>query len=346
MTKRTRPPVKKKSAKKKLNYSSSGVNIDRGDALVDWLQKTDHSSRSPFAKNVMAGIGGFAALYRFQHPEIKKPVLVTSTDGVGTKVKLASHFQDFSGIGQDLVAMCVNDLLTVGATPLFFLDYYATGHLNLRQSQAFLQSVRRACDESECILIGGETAEMPGVYAKNDFDCAGFVVGVVDEDHILGPARVKAGDVAIGISSSGFHSNGYSLLRKVFQKDLKKWKDTLLTPTHLYVQLAKKVKPLVHAMANITGGGVHNIPRVLPPGMSLKLRHWTWPEAFLEVQRRTKMTEAEMLKTLNCGVGLCVIATKENRNAVLKEVHSLGFETYDMGEIVPSQNESKSDVLF
>lgn len=290
-----------------FDYKKAGVDVETGDALVDWLesktQKQIHQDR------IVSGIGGFASLFRMDFPEMKKPCIVTCTDGVGTKVKLASHFGVYETVAQDLVAMCVNDLICTGGMPLIFLDYYATGKLNLKYAQNFLEGLKKACEESLCAMVGGETAEMPGVYHDNDFDCAGFAVGVVDEEKALGPQKVKKGDVILGVESSGFHSNGYSLLRKVFESDLEKWKDTLLTPTTLYVKAALNVFAHceVHAAAHITGGGIENIPRVLPKDFSFKLQPWEMPKAFREVQNRTKMTDDQMLKTLNCGVGFCFV---------------------------------------
>ncbi|MEQ1878464.1 MAG: phosphoribosylformylglycinamidine cyclo-ligase [Bdellovibrionia bacterium] len=320
-----------------MNYKKAG-----GDALVDWL-KSQPADRGPQSKNLLDGIGGFAALFKLDLTKYKKPVLVSSTDGVGTKVKLASYFKSFDGVGQDLVAMCVNDLICCGGTPLFFLDYYATGKLQLEEAKAFLGSVRRACQESDCLLIGGETAEMPGVYHDGDFDCAGFAVGVVDEDRVIGAQKVQVGDIAIGVSSSGFHSNGFSLIRKVFAEDLDKWRDVLMKPTNLYARLAMELhsKDLVHAMANITGGGIENIPRVMPEGTKLRLKHWDWPAEFLEVQKRTKMTKEEMLRTLNCGLGFVLVAPSENSAAVKLSVVSHGFKAFELGVIERGEGEAR-----
>ena len=203
------------------HYKKAGVDNEAGDALIDWLQAD--RSEVPHKNRIVEGIGGFASLFRIDFPEMKKPCLITCTDGVGTKVKLAAHFERYEGIGQDLVGMCVNDLICTGGRPLLFLDYYATGKLDLKAAQSFLLGLKKACHEADCALVGGETAEMPGVYQEKDFDVAGFAVGIVDEDQRLGPQRVREGDAVIGVSSSGFHSNGYSLLRKVFAEDLALW---------------------------------------------------------------------------------------------------------------------------
>jgi phosphoribosylformylglycinamidine cyclo-ligase len=318
---------------KSIDYKSSGVDVVAGDALVDWLQVDDQKVRQPHAERIVSGIGGFASLFRADFPQMKKPCLVTCTDGVGTKVKLAAQYEKFDGIGQDLVAMCVNDLICTGGEPLLFLDYYATGKLNLNDAKAFLSSVRKACLESDCALVGGETAEMPGVYHQKDFDCAGFAVGVVDEEKTLGAHRVQKGDCLIGVASSGFHSNGYSLLRKVFENDMDQWADELLKPTALYVKLSKALKKEVevHALAHITGGGIENIPRVLPENVKWIKKDWPWPEAFREVQRRTQMTDEKMLETLNCGVGLVVILSPSQKAVAEKVINGQGFQFYDLG---------------
>jgi phosphoribosylformylglycinamidine cyclo-ligase len=322
-----------------INYKSSGVDVEAGDNLVDWLKESSPKVL-PHADKLVSGIGGFAAIFRLKFPEMKKPCLVSATDGVGTKIKLAAHFQKYAGVGQDLVAMCVNDLVCCGAAPLFFLDYYASAKLDLGAAKEFLGGVRGACIEADCALIGGETAEMPGVYHGRDFDAAGFAVGIVDEDEILGSNRVSIGDEVWGVSSSGFHSNGYSLLRRVFEGDLETWCDTLMVPTHLYVKLARALtsEKLVNAMANITGGGMENIPRVMPNGTTLPLLDWSWPQPFCEVQDRTDMSREEMLKTLNCGIGFVVVAPLKNSERVKMQIESHGFIAYSLGRIQASEN--------
>jgi phosphoribosylformylglycinamidine cyclo-ligase len=315
-----------------MDYKQSGVDVEKGDQFVDWIQETQ--SKGPHAGKMISGVGGFASIMQFDFPEYKEPCLVSSTDGVGTKVKLAVHFKSFEGVGQDLVAMCVNDLACCGAQPLFFLDYYATGKLQLDHAKPFLDGVRNACSFVGAQLVGGETAEMPGVYQNDDFDCAGFSVGVVEKKKILGPANVKEGDIVLGVSSSGFHSNGFSLLRKVFADDLEKWKDVLLEPTALYSPLVQDLLPLgIHAVAHITGGGMENIPRVLPEGMTLKLQNWQWPEPFLEVQKRTKMNQRQMLETLNCGIGLVVILPATAQAQAEALITKNKFRSFNLGKI-------------
>jgi phosphoribosylformylglycinamidine cyclo-ligase len=313
------------------SYRNSGVDIEAGDELVEWLEKNQKNKL--YSDRLISGIGGFASLFRIGFPEMKKPCLITCTDGVGTKVKLASHFEVYEGIGQDCVAMCVNDLICTGGKPLLFLDYYATGQLDLTAAKKFLIGVKNACEESLCLLVGGETAEMPGVYQTKDFDCAGFAVGIVDEEKTLGPQRVKAGDRLIGLASSGFHSNGYSLLRKIFAQDLKDWQEQLLEPTRLYVQVMKDLMAEVeiHAAAHITGGGIENIPRVLPEHLHWQARYWEFPEIFKEVQRRTKMSDDEMRTTLNCGVGFVLIVPEKAVASAQEIIKRHGIQTYDLG---------------
>lgn len=330
--------------KRAMDYKSAGVDIEKGDALVDWL-KEDGGSK-PHADKIVNGIGGFASIFHMNFPEIKDPCLVSATDGIGTKLKLAIEMEKYDTLGQDLVAMCANDLICTGAQPLFFLDYFATSHLDLGQAQPFLASVRKACHESQMALIGGETAEMPGLYQPKDFDCAGFAVGVVDREKILKPENVKTGDVAIGIASSGFHSNGFSLVRKLYstREDIEIWGEKLLTPTSLYVNLAMGLLRGASAsvLAHITGGGIHNVSRVLPKKLGLQLKAWDFPELFQETQKRARVSTQEMLKTFNCGVGLVIVTPQEKSNAVMEQAQALGFTTYDLGDII----ESEESIIF
>ncbi len=318
-----------------MDYKSAGVDIEKGDAFVDWLK--EDKSPGPHQDKVLDGIGGFASIFRFNFPEMKDPCLVSATDGIGTKLKLAIDLGRYETLGQDLVAMCANDLICTGAQPLFFLDYFATSKLDLDQAQPFLAGVRKACHESQMALIGGETAEMPGLYQPKDFDCAGFAVGVVDRPRILKAENVKAGDKVIGVSSSGFHSNGYSLVRKLFAspEDLKTWGERLLAPTTLYVSLAMDLlkQDLVHAMAHITGGGIHNVTRVIPKNLGLQLKSWEFPEVFKEAQSRAQINKQEMLKTFNCGVGLSLIVPPEKAESVASLIETAGFVALEVGEI-------------
>lgn len=325
----------------KLDYKTSGVDVGAGDSLVEWLQSEDSSSTKKAAPGrLRSGIGGFASLYDIRFPEMQRPLLITCTDGVGTKVKLASYFSDFSKVGQDLVAMCVNDLICTGGRPLQFLDYYATGKLNLADAKSFLQGIRKACIESDCLLVGGETAEMPGLYHGKDFDCAGFAVGVVDEERLWGAHRVQVGDILIGVASSGFHSNGYSLLRKIFAEDLEQFRDILMEPTRLYVQMTQALATEeIHAAAHITGGGVENIPRILPAFTEAKLRPWDLPEVYQEVQARTGLDFYELNQVLNCGLGFVLVVPASRAEALVKKINEDFFKAWIVGEVTPGESQ-------
>ncbi len=324
------------------SYRDAGVDVDAGDQFVDWIQSSEGAS--PHQQSVVSGVGGFAALFRAPWERYRKPLLVSSTDGVGTKVKIAADANRLETIGQDLVAMCVNDLVTTGADPLFFLDYYATGRLDLPSAKQFLSGVRRACHASNCALIGGETAEMPGLYTPPDFDCAGFAVGIVDELAIWSPARAQTGDAVVGASSSGFHSNGYSLLRRLFASDLEEWLDILLKPTHLYAKLVGEVRvdpdliQGVRSCAHITGGGAENLPRAVGKGQVIRLKRWPWPEEFLEVQRRSHLSSREMLRTLNCGVGFAFVVEPNLEAKLSKVIERCGFESIPLGVVKGSES--------
>ena len=312
-----------------MDYSDYGVNISSADQLIEWLKKK--SSSSP---QVVAGIGSFSALFKADFSSMKEPCLAASTDGVGTKLKLGVHFQKYKGLGQDLVAMCVNDLICAGAVPLFFMDYYACAKLEQKPAREFLEGIMKACQDSECVLLGGETAEMPDCYANKDFDCAGFALGVVDKENTLGAHKVEVGDRLIGINSSGFHSNGFSLLRKVFQKDLSQWENPLLEPTALYVSLAKKLfqLPELKALAHITGGGLDNLLRILPPHTRAELEPWKVPDPFIEVKKRAQMEWSSLLRILNCGIGLIAIVSKETPlEDIYKNIKECGFSAVDLG---------------
>lgn len=332
-----------------IDYKKSGVDIQAGDNLVSWLQNPPENTTSDsnpifaksevpdYRKRVISGIGGFAALFDGKFEHMKHPVLISCTDGVGTKVKLASYFNDYSTVGQDLVAMCANDLICTGGTPLFFLDYYATGKLEMNAAQEFLSGVRRACANSHMVLIGGETAEMPGVYQVGDFDCAGFSVGVVDKDKMWGPHLVNEGDVVIGLESSGFHSNGYSLIRKVFESDYNMYRKWLLEPTRLYVEAAIILKSEfeIHAMAHMTGGGIENLPRVLPEHLKAAIKKWPFPECFREVMKRAQISDQSMRETFNCGIGLMVIMKANQAEAAIMRLDQVGYKAVILGTMKP-----------
>ena len=310
---------------KKSQYKKAGVDIQAGVELVNWLK--DHVSQPAsiesdrLQKHLISGIGGFASVFKLP-AGYKKPCLVSCTDGVGSKLLLAIQSGKFRNLGKDLVAMCLNDLIVQGASPLFFLDYFSTGRLDMTLTKEFLLGVNLACREGGCLLVGGETAEMPGFYPKGHFDCAGFAVGIVEEDQIITGESMQEGDCVLGIESSGFHSNGYSLLRKIFKDDLEGYLDELLIPTRLYVEpicnlLKRKVE--IHGMAHITGGGMDNISRVLKKGLSLTIEDWRWPSIYKEIQQRTRMGAKEALKTFNCGIGYVLIIPPKSLSAVQKE---------------------------
>ncbi|MEX2334152.1 MAG: phosphoribosylformylglycinamidine cyclo-ligase [Pseudohongiella sp.] len=321
-----------KPAQTSLSYKDAGVDIDAGDALVEKIKSVTQSTRRP---EVLSGLGGFGALCEI--PEgYRKPVLVSATDGVGTKLKLAIDMGKHDTIGIDLVAMCVNDLIVCGGEPLFFLDYYATGGLNVDVATEVVSGIGEGCRQAGCSLIGGETAEMPGMYQKGDYDLAGFAVGVVEKDNIIDNSQVQVGDCLIGLESSGPHSNGYSLIRKVLEVSNAKLDDpfgdstlgeVLLAPTEIYVKALQSLQATVpvHAMAHITGGGIiENLPRVMPDFTEAEIdtNAWQRPAIFEWLQMSGNINNREMLRTFNCGIGMivCVAADKADEAlAILRE---------------------------
>jgi len=327
-----------------LSYRDAGVDIDAGNALVERIKPLVQST---FRPGVMTGLGGFGALFELPLGRYHEPVLVSSTDGVGTKLKLAMELGRHNSIGIDLVAMCANDIVVAGAEPLFFLDYYATGHLDVEIAAKVIEGIARGCELAGAALTGGETAEMPGMYTGSDYDLAGFCVGIVEKSRIIEPARVQVGDALIGLASSGPHSNGYSLIRKILQvgdADLSQetsgrtLAEALLAPTRIYVKplLALIEQIPVHALAHITGGGLtENLPRVLPPGLKATIRADSWkrPEIFDWLQQQGKVTAPEMLRTFNCGVGMvvCVPDTAAERTCDL--LREQGEDAWPIGHI-------------
>lgn len=330
-----------------LSYKDAGVDIDAGEALVSRIKSV---AKATARKEVIGGLGGFGALCRIPQG-YKSPLLVSGTDGVGTKLKLALDLNQHDTIGQDLVAMCVNDLLVCGAEPLFFLDYYATGKLDVDTAQSVIKGIGDGCKLSNCALIGGETAEMPGMYHGNDYDLAGFCVGVVEEDEVITGKNVKQGDVLIALASSGVHSNGYSLVRKVLEVsntdlkaeelDGKPLKDVLLAPTKIYVKsvgaLQKELgNANIHAMAHITGGGLtENLPRVLPDDLSAKinLTSWEFAPVFKWLQQKGNIEQKEMLRTFNCGVGFVVVVPADKADKTLEFLTAQGETVWKLGQI-------------
>ncbi|MBU0758943.1 MAG: phosphoribosylformylglycinamidine cyclo-ligase [Candidatus Omnitrophica bacterium] len=325
-----------------MDYKRAGVNIDKGNKFVkDIAKMVASTSRS----EVMGGIGGFSAFTKIPG-KYKEPVLVSSTDGVGTKLKVAEAVNRHDTIGIDLVAMCVNDIVVTGAEPLFFLDYFATGRLNDKKAIEVMKGITKGCKDAGCALIGGETAEMPGMYKGDEYDLAGFCVGVVERKKIITGSGVRPGDAIIGIESSGVHSNGFSLVRKAFTKKELKGREgkTLLTPTIIYVKailkLLKKVK--VKSMAHITGGGFYdNIPRVLPEGTSALIYKELWPVPviFKLIQKRADLSAREMYRTFNMGVGMALVVNKKDVEKARMAIKSSGLKSWTIGEIIKGDRE-------
>jgi len=340
---------------KSLSYRDAGVNIDAGNAFVEKIKASVASTNRP---GVMGGFGGFGGC--FELPEnYKQPVLVSGTDGVGTKLKLAIDLNRHDTIGIDLVAMCVNDILVLGAEPLYFLDYYATGELNTEVAASVVEGIAEGCRQSNAALIGGETAEMPGMYGKGDYDLAGFCVGVVEKQNIIDGSKVKAGDVLIAIASSGPHSNGYSLVRKIIevsQADINATfgesgdtlGDALLAPTRIYVKTIHQLltKFDIHAMAHITGGGLlENIPRVLPENTQAVIDESSWqlPEVFQWLQENGNVELTEMYRTFNCGVGMVLIASADEADAIISALKQNDETAWALGTI---ETGDKQQVVF
>lgn len=329
--------------KASLSYKDSGVDIDAGNALVNNIKSVVKRTHRP---EVMGGIGGFGALCELP-TKYKHPVLVSATDGVGTKLRLALDANKHDTIGIDLVAMSVNDLIVQGAEPLFFLDYYATGNLNIDVATSVITGIAEGCLQSGCALIGGETAEMPGMYHGEDYDLAGFCVGVVEKDRIIDGANVAAGDVIIALASSGPHSNGYSLIRKIIEvsnSDLntelagKTLAEHLLEPTRIYVKPVLKMLDTcdVHAISHITGGGFwENIPRVLPQNTKAVIdgASWEWPVIFNWLQENGNVSQHEMYRTFNCGVGLVIVLPENQAQQALDILRQEGENAWLLGTI-------------
>ncbi|PUA26949.1 MAG: phosphoribosylformylglycinamidine cyclo-ligase [Cellvibrio sp. 79] len=326
-----------------LSYKDAGVDIDAGDALVERIKSVAKRTRRP---EVMAGLGGFAALCEI--PEgYRQPVLVSGTDGVGTKLRLAMNLQKHDTIGIDLVAMCVNDLVVTGAEPLFFLDYYATGKLNVDVAAAVVAGIGDGCELSGCSLVGGETAEMPGMYEGEDYDLAGFCVGVVEKSEIIDGSKVKEGDTLLALTSSGPHSNGYSLIRKIIEvtnADLtqdcggKPLANALMEPTRIYVKSVLKLikESDVNALAHITGGGLtENIPRVLPEGCKavIDTKSWAFPPVFRWLQKGGNVDIREMYRTFNCGVGMVIAVPASEKDNALSILRAAGENAFVIGHI-------------
>ena len=323
-----------------LTYKDSGVDITKGNKLIEKIKPIAKLTLRP---GVLNGLGGFGAMFEIPLDKYKNPVLVSGTDGVGTKLMVAEMLNKHDSIGIDLVAMCVNDLIVQGAEPLFFLDYYATGSLNTEIATSVISGIGEGCIQSGCSLIGGETAEMPGMYKGEEYDLAGFCVGIVEKDNIIDGSKVSVGDQVIALGSSGPHSNGYSLIRKVLEKTTPSSEqlEALLEPTRIYVKsiLSLNKSHPIHAISHITGGGLlENIPRVLPKNLAAKLNSNSWktPEIFNWIQDQGKIDTNEMYRVLNCGVGMIVIVPKESLDDSIKLLNSNGEDSWLIGEIVSS----------
>jgi phosphoribosylformylglycinamidine cyclo-ligase len=327
-----------------LSYRDAGVDIDAGNALVDRIKPLAAATARP---GVLTGLGGFGALFELPWGRYRQPVLVSGTDGVGTKLKLAIELGRHDGVGIDLVGMCANDILVAGAEPLFFLDYYATGHLDVETATAVIAGIAEGCRRAGCALTGGETAEMPGMYAPGDYDLAGFCVGIAEKDALITPDRVRPGDALIALASSGPHSNGYSLIRKVLEVSGADPNqplggltlgEVLMAPTRIYVKpvLAMMEQVRVHAMAHITGGGlVENLPRVLPDGVKavVDLGSWQRPAVFGWLQTQGGIAEPEMLRTFNCGVGLVICVAPGDAEAARANLCAAGERAWVLGHV-------------
>jgi phosphoribosylformylglycinamidine cyclo-ligase len=334
-----------------ISYKDAGVDIDAGDALVERIKPLAKRTMRP---EVLTGIGGFGALVEISK-KFKEPVLVSGTDGVGTKLKLAFELNRHDTVGIDLVAMSVNDILVQGAEPLFFLDYFATGKLSLDTAEAVIAGIATGCEQAGCALIGGETAEMPGMYPDGEYDLAGFAVGVVEKSKVIGGQTIVAGDVVLGLASSGAHSNGYSLIRKLidishmgFKSDFhgRPFADAVMEPTRIYVKpLLALIETLdVKGMAHITGGGITgNLPRCLPEGVAARVdpASWTRPPLFDWLQQAGNVEPDEMLRTFNCGIGMCVVVAAADAAAAMAHLTASGETVWQIGEIVARPADSE-----
>ena len=326
-----------------LTYKDSGVDITKGNQLIEKIKPIAKSTLRP---GVLGGLGGFGAMFEIPLEKYKNPVLISGTDGVGTKLKVAEMLNKHDTIGIDLVAMCVNDLIVQGAEPLFFLDYYATGSLNPEIATSVIEGIGEGCRQSGCSLIGGETAEMPGIYNGEEYDLAGFCVGIVDKNQVIDGSKVNEGDHIVALGSSGPHSNGYSQIRKVLEKSKPSSEqlNSLIEPTRIYVKsilsLANTLP--VHAISHITGGGLlENIPRVLPDHLSARLNSnsWSQPEIFKWLQKEGNIDSHEMYRVLNCGVGMVVIISKESSSQAIEHLSACGENAWLIGEVVHSKGE-------
>ena len=343
----------------RLTYTASGVDIEKGNRFVKAIKPV---VRNTFGPEVLSGIGGFGGLFELPYDRYKRPVLVSSTDGVGTKLKIAFMADIHHTVGIDLVAMCVNDILVQGAEPLFFLDYFATGTLDCDRAVAVVEGIAKGCQEAGCALIGGETAEMPGFYGKGEYDLSGFAVGIVEKERIIDGSGIGIDDLVVGIKSSGLHSNGYSLARKVLFEVMgldisaplggtgMSVGEALLVPTRIYV---KAVLPLldrftVKGMAHITGGGlVENVPRILPWGVNVTIDRGSWdiPEIFRIIQRGGSVDDSEMFRVFNNGIGFILVVPERDGDGVLQNLRERGEDAAVIGRVVPAEEGGREVIL-
>jgi phosphoribosylformylglycinamidine cyclo-ligase len=348
--------LKKPAAPQSLTYRDAGVDIDAGDQLVENIKPF---AKRTLRKGVLAGIGGFGALFEIARERYREPVLVAGTDGVGTKLKLAFELNRHATIGIDLVAMSVNDILTHGAEPLFFLDYYACGKLDVATATEVVKGIAAGCETAGCALIGGETAEMPGMYPSGEYDLAGFAVGIVEKSRIIDGSAVAEGDALLGLAASGAHSNGYSLIRKIIAVkgiDLsarfhgRPLSDVILEPTRIYVKPVLKLvqSVAVKGLAHITGGGlIENVPRVLPEHLGARIERsaWPMPPLFGWLKEQGNIADAELHRVFNCGIGMVVVVSAGDADAALKTLQSAGETAWRIGRVVKCEANAPQVVL-
>ncbi len=339
-----------------ITYKDAGVDIDKGDNLVEQIKPWAKRTMRP---EVLTGIGGFGAMFELAK-KYKNPVLVSGTDGVGTKLKLAFKLNKHDTVGMDLVAMSVNDILVQGAEPLFFLDYFACGKLDISTAATVIKGIANGCEESGCSLIGGETAEMPSMYPDGEYDLAGFAVGAIEKDNIIDGKAISPGDMIIGLASSGFHSNGYSLVRKIIEHsgldlnssydDSMTWKEAIMMPTKLYVkpvlELLKQVR--VHGMSHITGSGITgNLARVFPKYLAAQVKLSTLPDVrlFKWIKEAANLSDQQMLETFNCGIGYAVIINPNDVSVVKQIMNQYDIKTYNLGTVI-ERKDSNDEVVY
>ncbi len=339
-----------------LSYKKAGVDIDAGNQLVDLIKPAIRSTHRP---EVLSGIGGFGGLFALQTDKYKQPILVSGTDGVGTKLRLAQKQNNHASIGIDLVAMCVNDVIVQGAEPLFFLDYFATGKLSVQEARTVIEGIADGCRQSGAALIGGETAEMPGMYDEGEYDLAGFCVGVVERDQLIDGSRINDKDVIIGLPSSGIHSNGFSLVNKILETmnisldekiENKTLAELLLEPTIIYANVILKIleKFTIHGLCHITGGGlIENVPRVIPDGYCAQIgsKSWQRPAIFDWLQNIGQVEDSEMLRVFNCGMGMLIILPQEQAAEVITLCKQNNHQAVQIGVIKNSSSDQKIELL-